>query len=663
MKLKPIFLSFLLTFIFLSFPLTSQISIVAHRGASAYELENSIAAFKKAFELNADAIELDVWKSKDDSLIVMHDQMTGRTANKNLNISTSTAKELRDLQLKNGEQIPFLQDVLDILPEGKKVVIEIKDENEKNAKKIISNLSSILKRSGKEKNAVIISFHLPMLIEAKKQLPHLKCYYLSSEKNKENELIAICKKYNFDGLDVHYKILTENLVKKAKEAGLDVWTWTVDDPKIALFAQVNNKVSAITTNCPDVISDILEKNNYQTIYYEQKRSIYKILPRENNEIIFLGNSITDYGEWPEFFQNSKIKNRGISGDITLGILARLNDILVAQPSKIFLLIGINDISKNNPDSIILYNYQMIIEEILEKSPTTQLYIQSILPINNDFKKYPRLQNKEKHILFLNKKLKELCQEKNLTYIDLFSAFCNDKGQLKPEFTNDGLHLTGEGYKMWIEILKPYVNENKSVTNKLFETPYYMSRLKAHRQEKTRANNIVFLGNSITEQGWWSILLKNEDVVNRGIGGDNTYGILHRLPEILQTKPKKIFLMAGINDITAGRNITEIILNFEKIIEVTQAVSPQTQLYIQSVLPVNDTSLTYNELKGKNPTIVQLNSQLKKLCEEKNIPYIDIASLLSDEKGQLKANLTKDGIHLQPEAYIIWTDYLKKMNYL
>jgi lysophospholipase L1-like esterase len=122
-------------------------------------------------------------------------------------------------------------------------------------------------------------------------------------------------------------------------------------------------------------------------------------------------------------------------------------------------------------------------------------------------------------------------------------------------------------------------------------------------------------------------------------------------------------MAGINDITAGRDITEIILNFEKIIEVTQVASPQTQLYIQSVLPVNDTSLAYNELKGKNPTIVQLNSQLKKLCEEKNIPYIDIASLLSDEKGQLKANLTKDGIHLQPEAYIIWTDYLKKMNYL
>lgn len=205
MKLKPIFLSFLLTFVFLSFPLTSQISIVAHRGASAYELENSMASFKKAFELNADAIELDIWKSKDDSLIVMHYQMTGRTANKNLNISTSTAKELRNLRLKNGEQIPFLQEVLDITPEGKKVVIEIKNENEKDAKTIISNLSSLLKSSGKENDAVIISFHLPMLIEAKKQLPHLKCYYLSSKKNKEDELIEICKKYNLDGLNVYYK--------------------------------------------------------------------------------------------------------------------------------------------------------------------------------------------------------------------------------------------------------------------------------------------------------------------------------------------------------------------------------------------------------------------------------------------------------------------------
>lgn len=286
MKLKPIFLSFLLTFVFLSFPLTSQISIVAHRGASAYELENSMASFKKAFELNANAIELDIWKSKDDSLIVMHDQMTGRTANKNLNISTSTAKELRNLRLKNGEQIPFLQEVLDITPEGKKVVIEIKNENEKDAKTIISNLSSLLKSSGKENDAVIISFHLPMLIEAKKQLPHLKCYYLSSKKNKEDELIEICKKYNLDGLDVYYKILTENLVQKAKETGLDLWTWTVDDPKIALFVRVNNKVSAITTNCPDIISDILEKNNYQTLYYEQKNLFSKYFHMKIMKLFF-----------------------------------------------------------------------------------------------------------------------------------------------------------------------------------------------------------------------------------------------------------------------------------------------------------------------------------------------------------------------------------------
>jgi glycerophosphoryl diester phosphodiesterase len=457
MNLKQIF--FIINLISLSFSLPGQISIVAHRGASAYELENSMASFKKALELNADAIELDIWKTTDDSLIVMHDQMTGRTANKNLNISTSTAKELRNLQLNNGEKIPFLQEVIEIVPPDKEIVIEIKDDNEKYKKSIVNQLSAILKESGKENNAVIISFNLSMLIEVKQRLPHLKCYYLSEENNLENELIEICKKYNFDGLDVYYEILTDSLVEKSKKAGLDLWTWTINDPKMALFARVNNKVSAITTNFPDLISNVLEKNQYQTIYYEQKRSIYKILPHDKNEVIFLGNGITDNGEWTEFFKQPNIKNRGISGDITLGVLARLNDLLTAHPLKIFILIGINDILRANPDSIILYNYQTIIEKIQTKSPETQIYIQSILPVNTDFKKYPELKNKTEHILYLNNKLKELCQEKKITYIDLYPSFCNDQGRLKPQYTNDGLHLMGDGYKIWIEILKPYVYGN------------------------------------------------------------------------------------------------------------------------------------------------------------------------------------------------------------
>ncbi|MGB4413786.1 MAG: GDSL-type esterase/lipase family protein [Paludibacter sp.] len=650
--------------LFLCAQISCQISIIAHRGASFYESENSIAAFKKAFQLNADAIELDIWRTADDSLVVIHDRTTGRTANQNLIVPQSTAKELRKLKLKNQEKIPYLQEVIAAIPKDKKIVIELKCGDEAgNAGNVFPMLSGILRRSGRTKDVIIIAFNINALAEAKKQLPGNKCYYLTSQKDKEDELIEKCKKFNLDGLNINYGILTESIAAKTKQAGLDLLVWTVDKPEAALNAFLKNKVSGITTNKPDIIRDIVAKNNYQSVYYGQKKSIYEMLPTIPNEIVFLGNSITDIGEWSEFFQNAKVRNRGISGDITLGILARLDEITASKPDKIFLMIGINDIANNNPDSIILYNYRSILNEIQLKSPGTKIYVQSVLPTNKKFTQYSRHQNKTEHILYINEKLKELCSEKKLTYIDVFTALADSDNQLISHYTNDGLHLMAEGYKVWIEILRPYVNEPKITTKKAFENSYYLTRLKAHHAEAVVPNSIVFIGNSITEQGWWPLLLKRKDIVNRGIGGDNTLGILDRLPDILKTKPRKIFLMAGINDITAGKSGEEITGNIIKMIDMCQDMSAETGLYIQSVLPVNDTCLAYDGLKGKNPEVIKLNVKLRELCKERNITFVDIAPLLSDENGSLKAILTKDGIHLHPQGYVIWTNYLKKMKYL
>lgn len=660
-QLKYIFLALSVVF---ANQIGAQTSIFAHRGASAYETENSIAAFKKAFMQNADAIEVDIWRTLDDSLIVMHDRTTGRTASKNLVVPESTAKELRSIKLNNGERIPFLQEAIATVPKGKKIVIEIKCCWEKgDAGNVFPMLKDMLERSGRINDAIIIAFNPTTIADAKRQLPGNKCYYLTGEKDKEDELIEICKKFNLDGLNINYGILTDSLVEKSRNAGLDLLVWTVDKPVDALNARLKNKVTAITTNKPDLIRDILSKNNYETDYYKQKKSIFEMLPNGADEIVFLGNSITDIGEWSEFFQNPKIKNRGISGDITIGVLARLDEVIESKPAKVFLMIGINDIANNNPDSIILTNYKRILSEISTKSPKTKVYVQSILPTNKNFVQYSRHQNKTEHILFINEKLKEICQQNNLTYIDLFSALADSDNQLESCYTNDGLHLMDSGYKVWTEIVKPYVNEIIPSTTKKFENPYYLTRLKAHKAETIAPNSVIFIGNSITEQGWWSKLFKQNNIVNRGIGGDNTLGILNRLPEILQTKPLKIFLMAGINDITAGRSIDEIAHNIETMVDMSQTSSPGTKLYIQSVLPVNDSCLAYEGLKGKNSEVVKLNRKLRALCEQKNIIFIDIAPLLSDEKGSLRATLTKDGIHLHPEAYVIWTNYLKKMEYL
>lgn len=199
-----------------------------------------------------------------------------------------------------------------------------------------------------------------------------------------------------------------------------------------------------------------QKSAYSTFYY-QRASIFEKLPVDSLDIVFLGNSITNFGEWGEFFKNSHVKNRGISGDRTDGIYARLNTILPGKPGKIFLMIGVNDLQHGRtPDSVVI-NIIRIADRIIDESPKTILYIQSILPVNDKFGKFPNHTNKGEAIILINNQIKRYCQNRKLTYIDLYSSFKNkDDEKLNPDYTNDGLHLMGEGYLVWINLISKYV---------------------------------------------------------------------------------------------------------------------------------------------------------------------------------------------------------------
>jgi lysophospholipase L1-like esterase len=194
-------------------------------------------------------------------------------------------------------------------------------------------------------------------------------------------------------------------------------------------------------------------SSYQSTYYEQKVTLFRLLPDEPNEIIFLGNSITDIGEWTEIWHNIKVKNRGISGDNTFGVLARLDEIVSAKPKQIFIMIGINDIARNIPDSIILSNYSKIIQTIQQTSPTTTIIVQSILPTNNEFTAFKNHQNKTVHIVAVNQALQKMCSEKGLTFLNLHDAFLDENGKLNKQYTNDGLHINGYGYMLWKKIIQ------------------------------------------------------------------------------------------------------------------------------------------------------------------------------------------------------------------
>ena len=196
----------------------------------------------------------------------------------------------------------------------------------------------------------------------------------------------------------------------------------------------------------------------QDDYWRQRVSLFDKLPVTASDIVFLGNSITDGGEFQELFGMENVLNRGIRSDRINGVKKRLDQVVKGHPKMIFLLIGINDVADTRHTSAsIAQMYEGLIKEIREKSPMTQLYVQSVMPINNDFKRYKSLVGRESVIPALNQKLRGIAVENGAVFIDLWPVLADEAtGKMHRNFTTDGLHLSGAGYRAWAEAVRPYV---------------------------------------------------------------------------------------------------------------------------------------------------------------------------------------------------------------
>ena len=193
------------------------------------------------------------------------------------------------------------------------------------------------------------------------------------------------------------------------------------------------------------------------VYHVQRATLFERLPITSKDIVFLGNSITDGCEWAELFDNPRIKNRGISADKTKDVLERLDPIVKGHPQKVFLMIGINDLSVDEEPGEVVVRVHQILERFMQESPRTELYVQSVLPVNNKFPNYAEhYGGKNAEILKVNEGLRRLCEELGVTYIDLHSALKDENGKLDERYTNDGLHLLGEGYLVWKAKIERYV---------------------------------------------------------------------------------------------------------------------------------------------------------------------------------------------------------------
>lgn len=197
---------------------------------------------------------------------------------------------------------------------------------------------------------------------------------------------------------------------------------------------------------------------YHNHYYKRLVEFRTDKPINSKSIVMLGNSITEGGQdWAQKMNNKHVVNRGIIGDNVSGVYDRLNEITKGKPRKIFLMIGINDVSHHQTSDFIVSKIADIIEKIKEDSPKTQVYIQSLLPINESIGIYTRLNGRGKQVPEINSKLKQLAANWNLTYIDLFPLFVEPGTySLKQSLTGDGLHISEKGYEIWRKELKKYL---------------------------------------------------------------------------------------------------------------------------------------------------------------------------------------------------------------
>jgi lysophospholipase L1-like esterase len=191
-----------------------------------------------------------------------------------------------------------------------------------------------------------------------------------------------------------------------------------------------------------------DDNNYKT-----RESIFSSIysDKQQNKIVFLGDSITQNCNWEELFNNTDVLNRGIGGNTSEGVIEGLNNIIELKPKKIFIMIGVNDFYLNKSTDYLIKNYDKILSTLENSLPNTKIYVESMLPVNNT-------SIESSKIIDFNKKLEKLSSNKNIEYINLFDLYKNSNDMLNEKYTFDGTHLNGQGYLIWKGVVENYLKD-------------------------------------------------------------------------------------------------------------------------------------------------------------------------------------------------------------
>lgn len=225
-----------------------MLQIIAHRGASAYEPENTCRAVKRALEMGVDAVEVDVRLSKDGHIVVIHDATVDRTTDEKGRVADMTREELRSLDAGRGESIPTLNEILKLVAGRAELVIEIKVSAAE------ADVIDAVKEARFEDRVTITSFVHPIVKRVKELEPGIRTGVIFYGRPVRISRLAIDA--TADVLCPHYTYVDVGMVREAKEQGLRIYPWTVNQPD-DMRRLIDMEVDGIVTNKPDALKSVI----------------------------------------------------------------------------------------------------------------------------------------------------------------------------------------------------------------------------------------------------------------------------------------------------------------------------------------------------------------------------------------------------------------------
>ena len=362
-------------------------------------------------------------------------------------------------------------------------------------------------------------------------------------------------------------------------------------------------------------------------FRSHRYDVFKVLPLNEQNTVFVGNSITNMHEWWEAFgSEGNIVNRGVWGTFIGETVQHIEAVAMGKPKKVFFMVGTNDLGKNGSRNIddIIENTRIMVERLQKVSPATEIYIQGILP-----SVYNRVIEQLEET---NERLKELCDEYGITYIDLW----DDLFSLTQDNTHtlDGLHMKASGYQIWTNKIQEYVGASTVYpddcaalqgTNGISNASYAM-RATIFSMLPVNEGDILIIGDEMIHGGEWHELLRNDKVKNRGSGwgytGPGLDVMLKEIPLILNTrsgscKPSKVLLYAGAGEVNGSAALSTIENNYKSVIAKIKECAPDAKVCLMSLQPTTNVSTNTGR-------VVPFNNLLKAIADaDEKIEYIDI----------------------------------------